>query len=118
MIVQAQTKKILMESRILKKIGGGGGAFKLKLYIFIELNALDNAILYACYSSALYLFQNSDLKPKDPAFYEEYALSNNIRYCNYVIMIDHLLLGVILENVPNFTTKEVKSILYNISSLK
>lgn len=74
------------------------------------MHALDYAILYGNYQSAMLIIESTDLIPKMMEFYENYGKERNIRYCNYKIFLEHLVLKVPLENVPNFTVKDIKGI--------
>lgn len=69
---------------------------------------MDYAILYGNYDSAMMLMESTDLTPKMIELYENYGKEKNIRYCNYRIFIEHMVLKVPLENVPNFTIKDIK----------
>lgn len=71
---------------------------------------MDYAILYGNYNLALFLFDTTDLVPKIQEFYENYAAEKNVRYCNYKIFLDHLVLKMPLDNVPNFSIKDKKGI--------
>ena len=75
------------------------------------MHALDYAILYGNYQSAMLLLESTDLIPKMMEFYENNGKEKNIRYCNYKIFLEHLVLKVPLENVPNFTVKDIKGII-------
>lgn len=69
---------------------------------------MDYAILYGNYETALHLFESTDLTPKIQELYENYAKEKNIRYCNFKIFLEHLILKMPIENVPNFTIKDIK----------